>query len=468
MKRLRFVAIALLLMGTGLSLAQTDSENAELAPQEIAWVRIVHVSPNAENVGVEFRATDDVVEEQSIPESVRGEAHDTMTGLGYTDTTDFLEIVPGSYEVALVADGTVYAQRRVTFDEHTWTTLAVMGLVIPEAGLQAQEGQDEGFFDWLGSLFTGDDTAEQDRLALHLEVINDDRNVTFDANEARLRVVHAVPGIDAIDVVRLGAPADDTVADEADVLINDLGYREVSGYNNYDAVHNTGNFEVRVADSNATLLDLSEANLEPGRIHTIFVMGTPVEEVPIQAVVLSDTPADPAAMEVTTQIDTEEMEEVEEQAATTETAEALDRHAGSLWDVIAAQDDLTRFHEALQQTDLADVLGDGGPYTVFAPVDNAFDVLTDEQWQLLLNDEQQLRSLLMHHIVQGEVLSSQLAQQGSIDTAEGTSLKVGATNGAIAVNEADIIEADIGANNGVLHKIDTVLVPDHLVDDTNN
>ncbi|MEO1059475.1 MAG: fasciclin domain-containing protein, partial [Actinomycetota bacterium] len=101
-----------------------------------------------------------------------------------------------------------------------------------------------------------------------------------------------------------------------------------------------------------------------------------------------------------------------------------------------------------------------GPFTVFAPTDDAFAALPPELIEALLLPENQevLAQILTYHVVSGEVLSTDIAA-GDVETVEGSTIAVGVDEGTVTVNDATVIAADVTADNGVIHVIDAVLLP---------
>lgn len=108
---------------------------------------------------------------------------------------------------------------------------------------------------------------------------------------------------------------------------------------------------------------------------------------------------------------------------------------------------------------LVETLQSPGPFTVFAPTDAAFAALPDGTVEALLADPAALASILTYHVVSGSVTSDQLAgQRLDVATVNGATVHVNGTNG-VTVNNATVTQADIMASNGVIHRIDTVLLP---------
>lgn len=113
---------------------------------------------------------------------------------------------------------------------------------------------------------------------------------------------------------------------------------------------------------------------------------------------------------------------------------------------------------AVDAAGLGDVLADGGPFTVFAPTDEAFAALPAETISSLLADPPALVRVLTYHVVPGRITAAQIVHDSEQKTVEGGVLKL-AVNGAVTVNDATVIQADVEAENGVIHVIDRVLIP---------
>lgn len=113
---------------------------------------------------------------------------------------------------------------------------------------------------------------------------------------------------------------------------------------------------------------------------------------------------------------------------------------------------------ALQAAGLVDALKAEGPFTVFAPTDEAFAKLPAGTVEGLLKDIPTLKSILLYHVVSGKVLSKDIKNSANPKTLEGGKLKIRSKDG-VTVNGAKVISADVVASNGVIHVIDTVLIP---------
>ena len=125
------------------------------------------------------------------------------------------------------------------------------------------------------------------------------------------------------------------------------------------------------------------------------------------------------------------------------------RSAGSFQTLLAA----------LEATGLDEALRAKGPFTVFAPTDEAFSKLPEGTVEKLLAQPEQLKSILLYHVVRGAVTADKVVKLSSAETLQGGKITIDASNGA-KINDAQVITADVRAHNGVIHVIDTVLLPE--------
>lgn len=114
---------------------------------------------------------------------------------------------------------------------------------------------------------------------------------------------------------------------------------------------------------------------------------------------------------------------------------------------------------ALEKTDLIATLKGKGPFTVFAPTDEAFAKLPAGTLDKLLANPDELKAILLYHVVSGEVMAAQAAKLTSAKTVNGADIKISAMNGNVMINQAHVVKADIKASNGVIHVIDAVILP---------
>jgi uncharacterized surface protein with fasciclin (FAS1) repeats len=113
---------------------------------------------------------------------------------------------------------------------------------------------------------------------------------------------------------------------------------------------------------------------------------------------------------------------------------------------------------AVKAAGLTETLEGKGPYTVFAPNDEAFAKLPKGTVESLLADIPKLKKLLTYHVVSGDVRAADVAKLHDVKTVEGGNIHIHA-NGGVKVNESKVIGADVVSDNGVIHVIDTVLTP---------
>lgn len=116
---------------------------------------------------------------------------------------------------------------------------------------------------------------------------------------------------------------------------------------------------------------------------------------------------------------------------------------------------------AIEAAGLVDTLKGDGPFTVFAPTDEAFAKLPDGTVEDLLKPENKdkLVAILTYHVVPGKIMAEDIAgKKKAVKTVQGGKLDVDATDG-VKVDDATVVKADIGAKNGVIHQIDTVVMP---------
>ncbi|MBD2016833.1 fasciclin domain-containing protein [Microcoleus sp. FACHB-53] len=116
---------------------------------------------------------------------------------------------------------------------------------------------------------------------------------------------------------------------------------------------------------------------------------------------------------------------------------------------------------AIKAAELVDTLKGAGPFTVFAPTDEAFAKLPNGTVDALLKDIPKLKKILTYHVVSGKVKAADFSlTQKSATTVEGSEVKIDASNGSVKVNDATVSTPDVDADNGVIHIIDTVLIPE--------
>ncbi|MCS7273137.1 MAG: fasciclin domain-containing protein [Fimbriimonadales bacterium] len=114
--------------------------------------------------------------------------------------------------------------------------------------------------------------------------------------------------------------------------------------------------------------------------------------------------------------------------------------------------------QAVQAAGLVETLSGEGPFTVFAPTDEAFAQIPQETLQALLADKERLTAVLTYHVVPGKLMAADVARSTQLQTVQGQSITV-STEGGVRVDDANVIQTDIEADNGVIHVIDKVIMP---------
>jgi len=130
-------------------------------------------------------------------------------------------------------------------------------------------------------------------------------------------------------------------------------------------------------------------------------------------------------------------------------------------DTAVAAGSFTTLAAALKAADLITALKGSGPFTVFAPTDEAFQKLPAGTVETLLKPEnkEKLRAILTYHVVAGKVGSAEVVKLTSAKTLNGQDVNITTHDGNVMVNEAKVVKADIQASNGVIHVIDSVILP---------
>lgn len=114
---------------------------------------------------------------------------------------------------------------------------------------------------------------------------------------------------------------------------------------------------------------------------------------------------------------------------------------------------------ALKAADLVGTLKGAGPFTVFAPTDAAFAKIPQADLEALLKDKKALTEVLTYHVVAGEVKAADVVKLTSAKTIEGSSVRIAVTDGKVSIDDALVTATDIATSNGVIHVIDSVLMP---------
>ncbi|MCL4809638.1 MAG: fasciclin domain-containing protein [Thermoanaerobaculia bacterium] len=137
-----------------------------------------------------------------------------------------------------------------------------------------------------------------------------------------------------------------------------------------------------------------------------------------------------------------------------------DHHKGKdIVDTAVAAGSFNTLATALKAAGLVETLKGAGPFTVFAPTDDAFKKLPAGTLEKLLADKAQLTKVLTYHVVAGKVMAADVVKLSEAKTVEGSAVKIAVKDGKVKVNDANVVKTDVGASNGVIHVIDTVILP---------
>ena len=134
-------------------------------------------------------------------------------------------------------------------------------------------------------------------------------------------------------------------------------------------------------------------------------------------------------------------------------------HDKDIVDTAVAAGSFTTLAKALEVAGLIDTLKSAGPFTVFAPTDAAFAKLPAGTVEALLKDPAKLKSILLYHVVSGKVSAAEVVHLTSAKTVQGSSAKITVRKGKVMIDKANVVKTDIMASNGVIHVIDTVILP---------
>lgn len=142
-----------------------------------------------------------------------------------------------------------------------------------------------------------------------------------------------------------------------------------------------------------------------------------------------------------------------------EKEELHDHH--DIVDIAADTDALSTLVAAVDAAGLVETLKSDGPFTVFAPTNEAFAALPEGTVESLLMEENRelLIEILTYHVIAGEVMSSDLSDGMTAETVNGDEVTISISNSGVMVDNASVVEADIEASNGVIHVIDAVIMP---------
>jgi len=138
---------------------------------------------------------------------------------------------------------------------------------------------------------------------------------------------------------------------------------------------------------------------------------------------------------------------------------AVSASAADLVDTAVGAGKFTTLVAAVKAAGLVDTLKGAGPFTVFAPSDEAFAKLPAGTVEGLLKDPEKLRKVLTYHVVAGKVTSAEVVKLDTARTVEGSNITISTKDGTVKVDNANVIQADMHCDNGVIHVIDSVILP---------
>lgn len=144
----------------------------------------------------------------------------------------------------------------------------------------------------------------------------------------------------------------------------------------------------------------------------------------------------------------------------TEQSESSDMDSSeTIVDVAAANPDFSTLVSAVQKADLAETLSGEGPFTVFAPTNEAFAAVPADQLNAILADQAKLTDILTYHVLPAKVMAGDLQPEQSVATVQGQNVDIKVTDAGATINGCKIVKTDVTASNGVIHVIDCVLIP---------
>ena len=139
-------------------------------------------------------------------------------------------------------------------------------------------------------------------------------------------------------------------------------------------------------------------------------------------------------------------------------AQAGDQMKGDIVDTAVSAGSFNTLVTAVKAADLVDTLKSEGPFTVFAPTDEAFSAIPKAELDALLADKEALTAVLTYHVVAGKVMAADVVGLSSAETVQGESITIDTSSG-VKVDGANVVQTDIETTNGVIHVIDAVIIP---------
>ncbi|MDX2180172.1 MAG: fasciclin domain-containing protein [Bryobacteraceae bacterium] len=137
---------------------------------------------------------------------------------------------------------------------------------------------------------------------------------------------------------------------------------------------------------------------------------------------------------------------------------AANSYAADIVDTAVAAGSFKTLVKLVQDAGLVETLKSAGPFTVFAPTDEAFAKVPAATLAGLAADKEKLKKVLTYHVVSGKVMAADV-KTGPVKTVEGSSAKLMAKSGSVTIDKAKVVKADIACDNGVIHVIDALILP---------
>jgi uncharacterized surface protein with fasciclin (FAS1) repeats len=146
-------------------------------------------------------------------------------------------------------------------------------------------------------------------------------------------------------------------------------------------------------------------------------------------------------------------------AANSRLAMAHDKAAKDIVDTAVGAGQFKTLVTAVKAAELVETLKGKGPFTVFAPTDEAFAKIPKDKLEALLKDKNALTAVLTYHVVAGKVMAADVVNLDSVKTVQGKSITIVTKDGKVTINGANVLKTDIVCGNGVIHVIDAVIMP---------
>jgi uncharacterized surface protein with fasciclin (FAS1) repeats len=141
-------------------------------------------------------------------------------------------------------------------------------------------------------------------------------------------------------------------------------------------------------------------------------------------------------------------------------ATTTDEPTQNIVEIAASAGSFNTLVAAVKAAGLVETLSGEGPFTVFAPTDEAFSLIPEEDLNALLADKEALTAVLTYHVVSGKVMASDVVGLDSAETVNGQRVDIKVWDGKVMIDDATVITTDIEATNGVIHVIDKVILPE--------